>query len=104
MDYKILLTIDAESQLDAFIRYLLFEKKNEQAAMNLLNDFEETKKSLAIVAEKLRFCDNPKLKELGYRRMNFLSHKYFMLYRIENNLVIIDNIFHELQDYEGKMF
>ena len=104
MDYKIVLTIDAESQLDAFIRYLLFEKKNEQAAMNLLNDFDETKKSLAIVAEKLRLCDNPKLKELGYRRMNFLSHKYFMLYRIENNLVIIDNIFHELQDYEWKMF
>ena len=40
MDYKIVLTIDAESQLDAFIRYLLFEKKNEQAAMKLLNDFE----------------------------------------------------------------
>ncbi len=34
MDYKIVLTIDAESQLDAFIRYLLFEKKNEQAGMN----------------------------------------------------------------------
>lgn len=80
------------------------KRKNEQAAMNLLNDFEETKKSLAIVAEKLCFCDNPKLKELGYRCMNFLSHKYFMLYRIENNIVIIDSIFHELQDYEGKMF
>ena len=39
MDYKIVLTTDAESQLDAFIRYLLFEKKNEQAAMKLLNDF-----------------------------------------------------------------
>lgn len=47
MDYKIVLTTDAESQLDAFIRYLLFEKKNEQAAMKLLNDFAESmKKSL----------------------------------------------------------
>lgn len=42
MDYKIVLTTDTESQLDAFIRYryVLFEKKNEQAAMKLLNDFE----------------------------------------------------------------
>lgn len=34
---------------------------------------------------------------------NFLSHRYFMLYRIENDTVYVDNIFHELQDYENKM-
>jgi plasmid stabilization system protein ParE len=44
-----------------------------------------------------------KLKELGYRRINFLSHRYFMLYRIENDTVYVDNIFHELQDCENKM-
>ncbi|MFR2038592.1 MAG: type II toxin-antitoxin system RelE/ParE family toxin, partial [Anaerobutyricum sp.] len=33
----------------------------------------------------------------------FLSHRYFMLYRIENDTVYVDNIFHELQDYENKM-
>ena len=27
----------------------------------------------------------------------------FMLYRIENEVVIIDNIFHELQDYENHL-
>lgn len=36
-------------------------------------------------------------------RINFLKHRYFMLYRIESNLVFIDDIFHELQDYENKM-
>lgn len=51
----------------------------------------------------LKLCDNPKLRVLGYRRINFLSHRYFMLYRIENNIVYVDNIFHELQDYENKM-
>ena len=29
-----------------------------------------------------------------------MSHKYFMLYHIEVNRAIVDNIFHELQDYE----
>ncbi len=51
----------------------------------------------------LKLCDNPKLRVLGYRRINFLSHRYFMLYRIENDTVYVDNIFHELQDYENKM-
>ena len=39
MDYKIVLMRDAEENLDRFITYLLFEKKSEQAARNLLNDF-----------------------------------------------------------------
>ena len=93
----------AEADLDRFVAYLLFEKKNEQVAKNLLDDFEKTKLSLSNVAGSLKLCDNPKLKELGYRRINFLTHRYFMLYRIEGNTVFVDNIFHELQDYEDAM-
>jgi len=100
MDYKIVLMRGAEEDLDGFVAYLLFEKKSEQAAINLLNDFEATKTS---VAGSLKLCDNPKLRALGYRRINFLSHRYFMLYRIENNTVYVDNIFHALQDYENRM-
>lgn len=103
MDYKIVLMRDAEEDLDRFITYLLFEKKSEQATRNLLNDFEATKTNLSKVAGSLKLCDNPKLRALGYRRINFLSHRYFMLYRIENDTVYVDNIFHELQDYENKM-
>lgn len=103
MDYKIFITEDAEEDLDRYVRYLLFEKKNEQAAGNLLDDFEATKNSLSRVAGSLKVCDNPHLKGLGYRRINFLTHRYFMLYRIEGDAVFIDNIFHELQDYENKM-
>ena len=103
MEYKVVITSDAEEDLDEFIRYLLFDKKSEQAASNLLNDFEVTKQNLSRVAGSLKLCDNPRLKELGYRRINFLSHRYFMLYRLEENIAIVDKIFHELQDYENKM-
>lgn len=103
MDYKINLMQSAEDDLEHFIEYLVIEKKNSQAAKNLLDDFERTKESLSHVAESLRFCENPKLRKYGYRRINFLSHRYFMLYRVENDMVYIDSIFHELQDYENKM-
>ena len=83
MDYKIVLMRNAEEDLDRFIAYLLIEKKSEQAARNLLNDFEATKTSLSNVAGSLKLCNNPKLRKLGY--------------------VYVDNIFHELQDYENKM-
>ena len=71
MDYKIVLSRGAEEDLDGFVAYLLFEKKSEQAARNLLNDFEATKTSLSNVAGSLKLCDNPKLRELGYYRINF---------------------------------
>ena len=38
MEYKVVVTSDAEEDLDRFIRYLLFEKRSEQAATNVLND------------------------------------------------------------------
>ena len=103
MEYKIVITSDAEADLEGFIRYLLFEKRSEQTVTNLLNDFEVTKRSLSRTAGSIKLCDNPKLKALGYRRINFLSHRYFMLYRLEGMDAIVDNIFHELQDYENNM-
>ena len=101
MDYKVAVTPDAEADLEQFIRYLLYEKRNTQAASNLLDDFEATKDSLSHVAENLKLCDHPRLNALGYRRIRFLSHRYFMLYRVEGKLAIVDAIFHELQDYEN---
>ncbi len=103
MDYKVIITEDAEADMDKFVQYLLFEKKSEQAAGNLLDDFESTIAILAHSAESLKMCGNQYLKELDYRRINFLSHRYFMLYRVEGDTVFVDNIFHELQDYENKM-
>ncbi len=49
------------------------------------------------------FLTVTRLRQLKYRRINFLNHRYFMLYRIEDNVVFMDNILHELQDYENKM-
>lgn len=99
MDYKVVVTRDAEEDLERFVNYLIIEKKSMQAAENVLNDYDATIESLKHVAGSLKLCDNPRLRQLEYRRINFLNHRYFMLYRIKDNVVIVDNIFHELQDY-----
>ena len=103
MEYNVVVTVDAEEDLNQYIRYLLMTKKSDQAAKNVLADFEIAIRSLKSVAGSLKLCDNSRLKELGYRRINFHSHRYFMLYRIVENTVFVDHIFHELQDYENKM-
>lgn len=70
MAYKIVVTEDAAADLERFIQYLLFEKRSEQAARNLLNDFEATKMKLENAAEALKVCENKRLQSLGYRRIN----------------------------------
>ncbi len=103
MDYKVIVTCDAENDLDRYVRYLLFEKRSEQAAGNLLDDFEETVRILSGVAGSLKPCDNPRLKEQGYKRISYQRHRYFMLFRVEGKNAVVDALFHELQDYENKM-
>ncbi len=103
MDYKVVITEDAELDMDNFVHFLLFEKKNELAASNLIDDFDAVIATLTHAAENMKLCENQHLRELGYRRINFKSHRYFMLYRVEEDMVYADNIFHELQDYENRM-
>ncbi|MCR5083525.1 MAG: type II toxin-antitoxin system RelE/ParE family toxin [Parasporobacterium sp.] len=103
MTFKVLVTSDAQDDLEGFIKYLIFEKKNKQAAANVMDDFEKTKETLSGVAASIKLCENPRLKKLGYRRINFEKHSYFMMYRVEESVAIVDNIFHSLQDYENKL-
>ena len=103
MDYRVVVTRDAEEDLESLIKYLIIEKENMQTVENVLNDYDATIENLKHVAGGLKLCDNPRLRQSEYRRINFLNHRYFMLYRIEDNVVFVDNIFHELQDYENKM-
>lgn len=103
MDYKVVITRDAEEDLERFIKYLITEKESIQAVENVLNDYDATIESLKHVAGSLKPCDNPRLHQLEYRRINFLSHRYFMLYRIVDDVVFVDNVFYELQDYENKL-
>lgn len=103
MDYKVVITIDAENDLYRHIEYILEEFKNVQAAKSVINDFEETKKNLKKSAGSLQYCVNPRLKAQGYKRINYIHHDYFMLFRVVGDMAIVDNIFHFKEDFENKM-
>ncbi|WP_026658755.1 type II toxin-antitoxin system RelE/ParE family toxin [Butyrivibrio sp. AC2005] len=103
MAYKVVMTEDAEKDFDNFLYYLVYIKRNPQAASHLIDCVEETKFRLAEVAGSLKLCENEKLKSFGYHRINFKEMDYFFLYRVEGDMAIIDNMFHYLQDYENKM-
>lgn len=73
MAYKVVITEDAERDFDGFLYYLVYEKRNPQAASHLIDSFEKTKIRLSEVADKLKICSNKKLASEGYRRINFVE-------------------------------
>ena len=101
--YKVVVTDDAKADLDEFVSYILLVKKNEQAADSLLDDFLDAVGELEGVAGNLKLDDDEDLAALGYHRIHLKKHRYYLLYRIEDQTAIVDNMFHDLQDYKNHM-
>jgi len=100
MEFKVVLTSRAQLDFKNITHYLRYELKNEQATINVTNDMEHTIERLSYMASGLKLCDNPRLRDLGYRTIHFKRHNYFMLYRIQDDIVFVDAIYHDLQNYE----
>lgn len=101
MAYKVIIMPPAKRRLDMYVHYTIEKLNNKQAAKAILEDARDTKKRLATMADVLKLCDNPLLAKHGYRKIEFGQHKFIMIYRIQDKTVIVDGMFHELQDYEG---
>ena len=99
--YKVIISPKALSQLEEYIAYIRYSLLNDQAAKAVWDDAVETAEKLETVAGSLKFCDDPDLKALGYRKLSFTRHRYIMLYRIENQTAYVDAVYHQLQDYEN---
>lgn len=101
--YRVMLTQDAEEDLNAFLDYLVRKKRNPDAAIRLIDDFERALVGLAHIAGSLKLDDDPKLARMGYRRIHLDRHNYFMLYRVVDDTAIVDRVFHDRQDYRNHM-
>lgn len=75
MAYKVVIMPPAKRRLDMYIYYTMETLGNKPAARAIA--------------------------KYGYRKIKFSKHKFVMLYRIQDNSVIVDGMFHELEDYEG---
>lgn len=101
MGYKVVISPYAKRQLELFIGYTEIVLRNNQATKAIREDAIRTKRRLSNNPERMAICRNEKLAVYGYRRIFFENYDFFMVYRIEGNLVIVDAMYHELQDYEN---
>lgn len=65
MEYKVVLTSAAKIQFKNILNYLLYELESQQAATNVVDDFDDTVSRLSHVAGSLKLCDDRILRAKG---------------------------------------
>ncbi len=101
--YKVIVTPRARQDIKAYVDYIKNTYKNPQAARSVFEDYVKTRKALSLTAGTIREQDSELLKRRGLKRINFRNHSYFMLFWIDNDIVSITNIYHDLEDFESKL-
>ena len=101
MQYNVSLSKLAEEQYDKILSYISNKLKNPQALMSVMDDYDTTISVLEKAAASFAFCKSNRLKEMGFHKINFDNHRYLFVYRIVGNEVIVEGMYHELQDYEN---
>ena len=103
MQFNVELSELAEKQYDNILSYISNVLKNPQALESIMDDFDDTIGTLEREADTLGFCKSKRLKEMGLRKIGFARHRYLLVYHIKGNQVIVEGMYHELQDYENSM-
>ena len=86
MQFNVELSELAETQYDNILSYISNVLKNQQALENVINDFDDTIEKLEKMADSFGYCNSKRLKEMGLHKK-----------------VIIEGMYHELQDYENSI-
>lgn len=101
MTYNVIISDNANQHLEKIINYTTTELKNTQAAKNIIEDARKTTNVLSMCANSLKKLSDSELAKNGYRKIKFRYHNIIMVYRIVDMQVVVEGIFHQLQDYES---
>ena len=97
--FEVVVTEEAQSQLQEYIAYILNVFGSEQAADAVWVDAMETLNELRIIADSTHNMTEAGFEQ--YKRINFKHHQYAMIYRVEDSTVYVERIFHQLQDIDN---
>ena len=103
MVYKVVVSEDAEADLEHFVRYLLFEKKNEQAAKHLLDGVENVYSRLEIYPEQFPVSRDTFLAKRGYHEAVVPQMDYVIVFAVRSDTVNVVGVFHQSENYQRKI-
>lgn len=103
MAYKMVITEHADELLDRILRYLIYQLKNEQAAVHLLDEIKGIYDRLEENPLQFPISRDTYLADKGYREAVIGQMNYMIVFSIESETVSIVGIFHQLENYWKKL-
>jgi plasmid stabilization system protein ParE len=103
MDYKLVITERAEELLDKLVYYLLYNIRNEQAAIHLLDSVDKIYDRMEENPFQFPECRDIYLSHLGYREAVLADMKYLVIFKVEEATVYVLGVFHELESFQDKL-
>lgn len=97
MKYKLIITKDAQSELEAIADYISESLSNPSAAARLLDRIKQHYNTLSDNPLIYQVCDSISSGEKEYRKI--VINNYILIFRVENNTVYILHIFYGRRDY-----
>lgn len=103
MAYNVVITERAEQLLERLVHYLLFQIKNEQAAVHLMDEISNIYDRIEENPFQFPECRDAYLKSKQYREAITMEMNYVVIYKIEDDTVYILGVFHGLENYINKV-
>ena len=98
MAYSVRATKTFEDEYDAVLGYVVEKLKAPQAARTLNEALKDARRALAENPLLHAVSRKPLLEHLELRER--LVRNYVVVYRVEEQMVYLEHIFHQTQDYE----
>ncbi|MCR5205989.1 MAG: type II toxin-antitoxin system RelE/ParE family toxin [Lachnospiraceae bacterium] len=103
MGYNLIITEKADEHIDSLAGYLLAKLKNPQAAGNFLSEIEGIYDRLEDNPYQFPISSDKYLALKDYREAHFQKMSYKIVFRIEDKVVYVVGVFHDLEDYAKKV-
>lgn len=103
MAYKLIISSEADDQLDNIIFYIVNKLKNPEAAGEILDEIFDLYKTIEKFPESFPMCSDPYLAKKGYRKCILAHHDYVILYLMDEMHIKISGIFHARENYIKKL-
>ncbi|MBR1534765.1 MAG: type II toxin-antitoxin system RelE/ParE family toxin [Ruminococcus sp.] len=99
MAYNLVITNDANDELDKIVDYIAVNLQNPKAASDFLDQVESSYDLLIDNPRIYQLCDYPTFKEKQYRKV--VINNYIMIYKIDETTDIVNvmHFFYGKRDY-----
>ena len=104
MAYKIIITERADELIDARVYYIINKLKNPQAAGHLLDGIDTIYDRLEENPYQFSDSKDSFLRSRRYREAIVPEMNYKLIFHIDDKVVYVVGLFHDLEDYPSKIF